>query len=142
MTGALPPQAPETNVDFRGRPRKRRDFFGTIKRRLNKSKTRSKSAGPGENDVGRDDSLNRSISADRSRNDDGELYVLFYVTSNKIHFVLQINIQSEQNVWRDTNVFINIFILEKRVSLFGLLNGKCLLTVIGNCRNYTPYFLL
>ncbi|KAF5296175.1 hypothetical protein FQA39_LY12629 [Lamprigera yunnana] len=54
-----------TNLDFRGRPRKRRDFFGTIKRRLNKSKGRSKSAGPGDNDVGRDDSLNRSISADR-----------------------------------------------------------------------------
>lgn len=55
----------DQNLDFRGRPRKRRDFFGTIKRRLNKSKGRSKSAGPGENDIGRDDSLNRSISADR-----------------------------------------------------------------------------
>uniref|UniRef100_A0A1Y1KUN5 Phorbol-ester/DAG-type domain-containing protein n=1 Tax=Photinus pyralis TaxID=7054 RepID=A0A1Y1KUN5_PHOPY len=55
----------DQHLDFRGRPRKRRDFFGTIKRRLNKSKGRSKSAGPGENDIGRDDSLNRSISADR-----------------------------------------------------------------------------
>ncbi|KAF2883468.1 hypothetical protein ILUMI_22710 [Ignelater luminosus] len=61
---------PDQNLDFRGRPRKRRDFFGTIKRRLNKSKGRSKSAGPGENDVGRDDSMNRSISADRNRTDE------------------------------------------------------------------------
>lgn len=58
--------------DNRGRPRKRRDFFGTIKRRLGKSKVRSRSAGPGENDFGRDDSLNRSISADRHRNDDSK----------------------------------------------------------------------
>ncbi|KAF5297382.1 hypothetical protein FQR65_LT01313 [Abscondita terminalis] len=60
---------------FRGRPRKRRDFFGTIKRRLNKSKGRSKSAGPGDNDIGRDDSLNRSISADRRM--DGSEYFTF-----------------------------------------------------------------
>ncbi|XP_044755329.1 uncharacterized protein LOC123314235 isoform X2 [Coccinella septempunctata] len=62
VTDEPPPQ------EFRGRAKKRRDFFGTIKRRLGKSKNRSKSAGP-ENDVGRDDSLNRSISADRNRND-------------------------------------------------------------------------
>lgn len=62
----------DPNLDFRGRPRKRRDFFGTIKRRLNKSKARSKSAGPGENNIGRDESLNRSISADRNRTDDGK----------------------------------------------------------------------
>ncbi|XP_046401109.1 phospholipid transfer protein C2CD2L isoform X3 [Ischnura elegans] len=68
--------------DERGRSRrKRRDFFGTIKRRLGRSKTRSKSMDPGE----RDDSLGagrgggvdpvgvlppgaaRSISADRAR---------------------------------------------------------------------------
>lgn len=61
--------------DNRGRPRKRRDFFGTIKRRLGKSKGRSKSAGPGDNDIGRDDSLNRSISADRHRNDDSKIYL-------------------------------------------------------------------
>lgn len=61
-----------SDVEFRGRPRKRRDFFGTIKRRLGKSKNRSKSAGP-ENDMGRDDSMNRSISADRARGDDGML---------------------------------------------------------------------
>lgn len=67
--GALQSQIPAD--DFRGRPRKRRDFFGTIKRRLGKSKTRSKSAGP-ENDNGRDDSMNRSISADRARGDDSE----------------------------------------------------------------------
>ncbi|XP_066256456.1 phospholipid transfer protein C2CD2L isoform X4 [Euwallacea similis] len=57
------------DFDFRGRPRKRRDFFGTIKRRLGKSRNRSKSAGP-ENDMGRDDSLSRSVSADRGRNHD------------------------------------------------------------------------
>lgn len=62
--------------DNRGRPRKRRDFFGTIKRRLGKSKGRSRSAGPGENDFARDDSLNRSISADRHRNDDSMLHSL------------------------------------------------------------------
>ncbi|XP_019770753.2 uncharacterized protein LOC109544832 isoform X2 [Dendroctonus ponderosae] len=62
-------QSQPTEYDFRGRPRKRRDFFGTIKRRLGKSKNRSKSAGP-ENDVGRDDSLNRSVSADRGKNQD------------------------------------------------------------------------
>ncbi|CAH1119739.1 unnamed protein product [Phaedon cochleariae] len=60
---------PSTENDYRGRPRKRRDFFGTIKRRLGKSKNRSKSAGP-ENDMGRDDSLNRSVSADRGRHDE------------------------------------------------------------------------
>ncbi|KAG5882174.1 hypothetical protein JTB14_002897 [Gonioctena quinquepunctata] len=60
---------PASEADPRGRPRKRRDFFGTIKRRLGKSKNRSKSVGP-ENDVGRDDSLNRSVSADRARNDE------------------------------------------------------------------------
>nr|CAH7750955.1 unnamed protein product [Callosobruchus chinensis] len=63
------PQHQSTDLDVRGRPRKRRDFFGTIKRRLGKSKNRSKSAGP-ENDVGRDDSMNRSVSADRSRHDE------------------------------------------------------------------------
>ncbi|XP_045464562.1 uncharacterized protein LOC123673876 isoform X2 [Harmonia axyridis] len=68
VTDEPPPQ------EFRGRAKKRRDFFGTIKRRLGKSKNRSKSAGP-ENDVGRDDSLNRSISADRSRNDGYQLNI-------------------------------------------------------------------
>ncbi|VEN37854.1 unnamed protein product [Callosobruchus maculatus] len=63
------PQQQSTDLEVRGRPRKRRDFFGTIKRRLGKSKNRSKSAGP-ENDVGRDDSMNRSVSADRSRHDE------------------------------------------------------------------------
>lgn len=68
----LPPPLPSAE-DNRGRSRKRRDFFGTIKRRLGKSKGRSRSAGPGDNDSGRDDSLNRSISADRHRNDDSRL---------------------------------------------------------------------
>lgn len=66
--GTLQSNAP-SDIEFRGRPRKRRDFFGTIKRRLGKSKNRSKSAGP-ENDLGRDDSLNRSISADRGQHSD------------------------------------------------------------------------
>ena len=53
----------------RGRSRrKKRDFFGTIKRRLNRSKVRSKSVDPGDHDL-RDQSpsaLSRSISADRA----------------------------------------------------------------------------
>ncbi|XP_044271006.1 uncharacterized protein LOC123015351 isoform X2 [Tribolium madens] len=65
-TGTLQSQT-SSDIENRGRPRKRRDFFGTIKRRLGKS--RSKSVGP-ENDNGRDDSMNRSVSADRSRNDE------------------------------------------------------------------------
>ncbi|XP_075213106.1 uncharacterized protein LOC142319565 isoform X4 [Lycorma delicatula] len=55
--------------DDRGRSRrKKRDFFGTIKRRLNRSKTRSKSVDPGEyEDSLSAESLSRSISADRAR---------------------------------------------------------------------------
>lgn len=53
----------------RGRSRrKKRDFFGTIKRRLNRSKVRSKSVDPGDHE-NRDQSpsaLSRSISADRA----------------------------------------------------------------------------
>ncbi|XP_022904296.2 uncharacterized protein [Onthophagus taurus] len=66
-------QIPNESLEYRGRSRKRRDFFGTIKRRLGRSKGRSKSAGPGDEDFGREDSLNRSISADRGR---GESYKL------------------------------------------------------------------
>ncbi|XP_039278859.1 uncharacterized protein LOC111044175 [Nilaparvata lugens] len=55
-------------LDERGRSRKKkRDFFGTIKRRLNRSKVRSKSMDPGESDESGLDPLNRSISADRAR---------------------------------------------------------------------------
>lgn len=69
----------QSDFEFRGRPRKRRDFFGTIKRRLGKSRNRSKSAGP-ENDIGRDDSLNRSVSADRGRNhDDRKLFCVVFI---------------------------------------------------------------
>ncbi|XP_043280643.1 uncharacterized protein [Venturia canescens] len=51
----------------RGRTRrKRRDFFGTIKRRLGRSKTRSRSAGP-EGDTNHEEAHSRSISADRAR---------------------------------------------------------------------------
>lgn len=52
----------------RGRTRKKRDFFGTIKKRLSRSKLRSKSMDPGEYDESLDsDPLNRSFSADRAR---------------------------------------------------------------------------
>jgi hypothetical protein len=57
-------------VADRGRSRKKkRDFFGTIKKRLSRSKIRSKSMDPGERDdsLNRDTSLSRSISADRAR---------------------------------------------------------------------------
>ncbi|XP_057324078.1 uncharacterized protein LOC130666812 isoform X2 [Microplitis mediator] len=51
----------------RGRTRrKRRDFFGTIKKRLNRSRNRSRSAGP-EGDTNHEDAHSRSISADRAR---------------------------------------------------------------------------
>lgn len=58
------------HIADRGRSRKKkRDFFGTIKKRLNRSKIRSKSMDPGERDesLNRDASLSRSISADRAR---------------------------------------------------------------------------
>jgi len=58
------------HIADRGRSRKkRRDFFGTIKKRLSRSKIRSKSMDPGERDesLNRDASLSRSISADRAR---------------------------------------------------------------------------
>lgn len=61
---------PSANVtDDRGRSRKRkRDFFGTLRRRLNRSKVRSRSMDPGEYDDSLNmDAVNRSISADRAR---------------------------------------------------------------------------
>ncbi|XP_023723494.1 phospholipid transfer protein C2CD2L isoform X5 [Cryptotermes secundus] len=61
---------PPSGTDDRGRSRKKkRDFFGTIKKRLSRSKIRSKSMDPGERDesLNRDASLTRSISADRAR---------------------------------------------------------------------------
>jgi hypothetical protein len=51
----------------RGRSRKKRDFFGTIRKRLSRSKMRSKSMEQGEYDGFETDPLNRSISADRAR---------------------------------------------------------------------------
>ncbi|XP_014204637.1 uncharacterized protein LOC106636670 isoform X2 [Copidosoma floridanum] len=55
-----------SDVD-RGRTRKkRRDFFGTIKKRLGRSKTRSSSVGP-DGDPNHEDAHSRSISADRAR---------------------------------------------------------------------------
>ncbi|XP_014248065.1 uncharacterized protein LOC106665824 isoform X4 [Cimex lectularius] len=57
----------ELNGTDRGRSRKKkRDFFGTLRRRLNRSKARSRSAGPGGDD-GDYDQAARSISADRGR---------------------------------------------------------------------------
>ncbi|XP_033210287.1 uncharacterized protein LOC117168704 isoform X3 [Belonocnema kinseyi] len=51
----------------RGRPRrKRRDFFGTIKKRLSRSKTRSRSVGL-DGDANHQEAQSRSISADRAR---------------------------------------------------------------------------
>ncbi|XP_026824984.1 uncharacterized protein LOC105285796 isoform X2 [Ooceraea biroi] len=56
-----------SNSEERGRARrKRRDFFGTIKKRLSRSKTRSKSVGP-EGEINHEDAHSRSISADRAR---------------------------------------------------------------------------
>ncbi|KAL0129619.1 hypothetical protein PUN28_001707 [Cardiocondyla obscurior] len=56
-----------SNSEERGRTRrKRRDFFGTIKKRLSRSKTRSKSVGP-EGEINHEDAHSRSISADRAR---------------------------------------------------------------------------
>ncbi|XP_029041924.2 uncharacterized protein LOC114875616 isoform X2 [Osmia bicornis bicornis] len=56
-----------SNSEERGRTRrKRRDFFGTIKKRLSRSKTRSRSVGP-EGDANHEDAHSRSISADRAR---------------------------------------------------------------------------
>ncbi|CAB0036785.1 unnamed protein product [Trichogramma brassicae] len=51
----------------RGRSRrKRRDFFGTIKKRLSRSKTRSRSIGP-DGDTSHEEAHSRSISADRAK---------------------------------------------------------------------------
>uniref|UniRef100_A0A1B6LEX4 Phorbol-ester/DAG-type domain-containing protein n=1 Tax=Graphocephala atropunctata TaxID=36148 RepID=A0A1B6LEX4_9HEMI len=63
----LQPSDTQAEAD-RGRSRKKRDFFGTIKKRLSRSKMRSKSMDPGEYDESSgSDPLNRSISADRAR---------------------------------------------------------------------------
>lgn len=82
----------------RGRSgRKRRDFFGTIKRRLGRSKTRSRSAGP-DGDENHDDAHSRSISADRARDPGSgdkkrtifqEILESFnLIVSSKINFVI------------------------------------------------------
>lgn len=57
-----------SDAETRGRSRRKRDFFGTIRRRFGRSQTRSKSAGRFESQNEPDDAiLNRSISAERSR---------------------------------------------------------------------------
>lgn len=71
-------------ITDRGRSRKRkRDFFGTIRRKLNRSKVRSRSMDPGEYDDSMNtDAVNRSISADRARDPSvhstGNNLILFY----------------------------------------------------------------
>ncbi|XP_067208276.1 uncharacterized protein [Linepithema humile] len=61
-----------SNSEERGRTRrKRRDFFGTIKKRLSRSKTRSRSVGP-EGEINHEDAHSRSISADRARDPGSE----------------------------------------------------------------------
>ncbi|XP_011266550.2 uncharacterized protein LOC105257550 isoform X5 [Camponotus floridanus] len=63
-----------SNSEERGRTRrKRRDFFGTIKKRLSRSKTRSRSVGP-EGEINHEDAHSRSISADRAR-DPGSVHL-------------------------------------------------------------------
>lgn len=56
----------DTNGD-RGRPRKKRDFFGTLKRRLGRSKSRTKSMDQGVIPIDADNPNGelRSVSADR-----------------------------------------------------------------------------
>ncbi|XP_046425648.1 uncharacterized protein LOC124182418 isoform X2 [Neodiprion fabricii] len=70
-TGSGPESTPNSSnsegLRERGRTRrKRRDFFGTIKRRLGRSKNRSRSVGP-EGDAPYEEAHSRSISADRAR---------------------------------------------------------------------------
>ncbi|XP_073988396.1 uncharacterized protein isoform X3 [Rhodnius prolixus] len=74
------PASQETNgLDERGRSRrKKRDFFGTLRRRLNRSKTRSRSVGPGGELEGEYDPLARSISADRARDPSAHSTDMFY----------------------------------------------------------------
>ncbi|XP_054285148.1 uncharacterized protein LOC129001748 isoform X3 [Macrosteles quadrilineatus] len=66
-THTLQPSEAQAEVE-RGRSRKKRDFFGTIRKRLSRSKMRSKSMEQGEYDESLESNpLNRSISADRAR---------------------------------------------------------------------------
>ncbi|XP_051166433.1 uncharacterized protein LOC127284799 isoform X4 [Leptopilina boulardi] len=66
-TESTPNSSTSESIRDRGRPRrKRRDFFGTIKKRLSRSKTRSRSVGP-DGDANHEETHSRSISADRAR---------------------------------------------------------------------------
>lgn len=72
----------------RGRTRrKRRDFFGTIRKRLSRSKTRSRSAGP-EGDPNFEDAHSRSISADRGK-DPGDFFFNFWYSSHRFKSLLK-----------------------------------------------------
>lgn len=57
----------DPNLDDRGRTRKKRDFFGTLKRRLGRSKSRAKSVDRGmiPIDAENPNGQLRSVSADR-----------------------------------------------------------------------------
>lgn len=57
----------DSNLDDRGRTRKKRDFFGTLKRRLGRSKSRAKSVDRGMIPIDADNPNGqlRSVSADR-----------------------------------------------------------------------------
>lgn len=64
---STPNSSNSDGIKERGRTRrKRRDFFGTIRKRLSRSKTRSRSVGP-EGDPNHEEAHSRSISADRAR---------------------------------------------------------------------------
>lgn len=67
----------------RGRSRrKRRDFFGTIRKRLSRSKTRSRSVGP-DGDPDHEDAHSRSISADRAKDPGSGTYFSPLTHSNR-----------------------------------------------------------
>lgn len=59
----------DPNLDDRGRARKKRDFFGTLKRRLGRSKSRAKSVDRGmiPIDAENPNGQLRSVSADRGQ---------------------------------------------------------------------------
>ncbi|KAI4488870.1 hypothetical protein M0804_004368 [Polistes exclamans] len=107
-----------SNSEERGRTRrKRRDFFGTIKKRLSRSKTRSRSVGP-EGDINHEDAHSRSISADRAR-DPGSVIcssLNFQLDHNceiddtrkKIHYLVPLSL-AQKSKWRKKGTKLHIF---------------------------------
>lgn len=67
INGHQDTSATSTDLDDRGRPRKKRDFFGTLKRRLGRSKSRAKSSerGTAGHELDNPNGELRSISFDR-----------------------------------------------------------------------------